>query len=160
METGIYLMTTQGPRQEAGLWCYTLEAILHGKEHPRTGYGKLFDTSENELVLAALDRALARLKGPAEVTICTGSRHLVSALANGWVDAWQQAGWRNQKGKPVAHAGLWQEIVEKMDGCSGKAFLDSRHKYSPWQKFQLGKLENVDFTRWEEGLSPQNPSFD
>ena len=160
METGIYLTTTQGPRQEAGLWCYTLEAILHGEEHTRTGYGKLFDTSENELALTALAGALARLKGPAEVIIHTTNRYIIAAISNGWPEAWQKAGWCGKKGKPVAHTGLWQEIAKKMEGRSGTVMTEPSHKYRPWQQFQLEKLRNVDFLRWEEGLSPQNPIFE
>lgn len=124
---------------------------MNGKEYTRTGYGKLFETSENELVLMAFYCALMRIKGDAGITIYTGNRYLIGPLANAWVNNWQQAGWRNKSGREVAHAGLWKEIAKLISGHKVMIEPDKNHKYSYWQMFQLGKMEPVNFTRWEEG---------
>lgn len=160
METGIYLMTTRGPRQETGLWCYLLEARrTGGSEETRKGYGKLYNTSENELMLMALWLALRRIKEQQAVTIYSGNRYLLSVLSHGWQIKWQQADWKGNRGREVAHAGYWKTITELMEYRPVVLEPDGDHKYSYWQKFQLGKLENVDFTKWEEGLDPPAPIF-
>lgn len=136
-----------------------METLLNEREYTRTGYGKLQQTSENELVLTALASALARMKKPAELIIMTGNRYLLSVLENGWAESWKREGWVNKAGKQVSHAGMWEEITNGLAGHELKLEPGIRHKYHHWQKFQLGKLENVDFIKWEEGLSPPDPIY-
>lgn len=136
-----------------------MEALLHGKEYTRTGYGKAWETSENELELTALCRALARMSGEAGAAIYSGNRYIASAILNGWPGEWERAGWVNAAGRPVAHAGLWQEAAGMLHGREVSVELCGRHKYSHWQRFQLGKLRTLDFIRWEEGLSRPDANF-
>ena len=77
-------------------------------EQPRGGERR---TTNNRMELTAALEALQRLDAPARVQLHTDSRYLANAFNQGWLDNWQQNGWKTSSKKPVKNKDLWQKLL-------------------------------------------------
>lgn len=73
------------------------------------------NTTNNRMELLGAITALAALKEPCEVELCSDSKYLVDAVTKGWVRNWQQKGWKKADGKPTLNPDLWQRLLELLD---------------------------------------------
>ncbi len=91
-----------------GGWAAVL--IYKGKEKQISGFEP--DTTNNRMELKAVIEALAALNEPCDVTIHTDSSYIHDAFEKGWIDNWQQNGWKTASKKPVENQELWQQIID------------------------------------------------
>ena len=87
--------------------------LYQGKEKELSG-GEV-ETTNNRMELSAVIAALSALKEPCEVTLTTDSQYVVNAIEKGWLDSWQQKGWKKSDKSPVLNVDLWQELVKLLD---------------------------------------------
>ena len=73
------------------------------------------ETTNNRMELSAVIAALGALKEPCEVTLTTDSQYVVNAIEKGWLDSWQQKGWRKSDRGAVLNVDLWQKLVALLD---------------------------------------------
>ncbi len=61
----------------------------------------------------ALIEALKVLKYPCNVSVFSDSAYVVNAFKKGWLDKWQQNGWKttSKPPKPVENIDLWKELI-------------------------------------------------
>src|SRR5690606_24169626 len=69
-------------------------AILMYGEHRKEISGGEVSTTNNRMELTAAIEALRQLKRPCRVTLYSDSAYLVNAFEQGWLEKWQQNGWR------------------------------------------------------------------
>lgn len=140
-QVNLYIETTvRGPRQQGGRWMYLLEFVTR-RGDPVTIWktGEWEPEKENVLVLKALSAALDRLRLPCVIDTYTGSSQIRSAIENGWLEEWQERGWKTVKGQDIKHKDLWQEIAPKMD--PHMVFMRAgRHSYQLWMREKLKKM--------------------
>ncbi len=68
-------------------------------------------TTNNRMELLGAIVGLEALKRPCQVTLWSDSQYVVHALTKGWLDAWQQRGWRTSSKEPVKNQDLWQRLL-------------------------------------------------
>lgn len=112
-------------------------AILNYRGHERELDGSAPNTTNNRMGLTAAIQGLRALKEPCAVTVRTGSRYLVNAFTEGWLDDWQNREWKNAKGEPVPNRDLWEAISaeaahhdvtwEWVEGDAGDPFNERCH---------------------------------
>ena len=90
-------------------------AILLYQGNEKELSGGEAETTNNRMELSAVIAALSALKEPCEVTLTTDSQYVVNAIEKGWLDSWQQKGWRKSDKSPVLNVDLWQELVKLLD---------------------------------------------
>ncbi|MDD4211301.1 MAG: ribonuclease HI [Clostridia bacterium] len=90
-----------------GGWAAIL--IYNGKEKELSGNSP--NTTNNRMELMAPIMALKQLKEPCEVTIYTDSAYVHNAFKEGWLEAWQNNGWRTSTKKEVANQDLWKLLI-------------------------------------------------
>ncbi len=89
----------------AVLWCDEHRLLILG--------GTEADSSEQRAELWSLLVALEYLcQNPSDRTIpiFSDSKYAVDALNGDWITKWQQNGWLNTKGKPIADRDLWLQL--------------------------------------------------
>lgn len=86
-------------------------AILVYEKREKELFGGEKETTNNRMELSAVISALSALKEPCEVTLTTDSQYVVNAIEKGWLDSWQQKGWRKSDKSPVLNVDLWKELV-------------------------------------------------
>ena len=70
-------------------------------------------TTNNEMELLAVVRALEWVEGiDEEIEIHTDSQYVQKGMTE-WIQNWQRRGWKTADNKPVANRPLWEEILEK-----------------------------------------------
>jgi ribonuclease HI len=85
-------------------------AVLRYKQHEKVLTGAEPNTTNNRMELTAVIEALRALKTPCTVELYTDSNYLVRAVEEGWLERWQQKGWRTASRKPVENQDLWREL--------------------------------------------------
>lgn len=87
-----------------------------GREYIRISGHSDF-TTNNRMELKAIVRGLKQVlsimvlkKG--EVDIYTDSAYCLNPIELGWIDFWENNGWKTKLGEEVKNADLWQELYE------------------------------------------------
>jgi len=105
-------------------------AVLLYQERHKELRGGEPETTNQRMELTAVIEALKALKIEGwDVEVYSDSAYLVNAFNHGWLEKWQENGWKNAKGDPVANRDLWEEllrlcrknrvIMKKVSGHSG-----------------------------------------
>ena len=68
-------------------------------------------TTNNRMEVRAVIEGLSLLKYPCAVKVYSDSAYTVNAFLNGWLNVWQQNGWKKADNKPVQNADLWQTLL-------------------------------------------------
>ena len=68
-------------------------------------------TTNNRMELMAAIQALKALDPPVSVALHTDSAYVSRAFNEGWLDNWQQNGWKTSSKKPVKNKALWQTLL-------------------------------------------------
>ena len=82
--------------------------IYNGKEKILSGGEE--NTTNNRMEMMAVIKGLKALKQNCEVDVYSDSAYVVNTFQNGWIDTWQNNGWRTSKGD-VLNIDLWQELL-------------------------------------------------
>lgn len=93
-------------------------AILVYNGHEKEITGGEAATTNNRMELCAVIEALAALKEPCEVTLCSDSKYVIDGLEKGWAEGWKARGWKKADKSPALNADLWERLLEEV----------SRHK--------------------------------
>ncbi|AFT66993.1 MULTISPECIES: ribonuclease HI [Cycloclasticus] len=72
-------------------------------------YGGELETTNNRMELTAVIEALKLLKEPAELTINSDSKYVLSGI-NEWLPNWKKRNWKTASRKPVKNVDLWQQL--------------------------------------------------
>jgi len=79
-----------------------------GKEKILTGgYRK---TTNNRMELRAVIEGLKALKEKCKVNIYSDSKYIVDAIELGWIDKWENFGWKRNKKDNLLNPDLWKEL--------------------------------------------------
>lgn len=90
-------------------------ALLRFEEKEKMISGCEPDTTNNRMELLAVISGLNALKRSCEVTIVTDSQYVMKAFKEGWLDKWQENGWKTADRKPVKNQELWEELLAAVD---------------------------------------------
>lgn len=93
----------------AGGWACLL--IYKGKEKVLSG--KQADTTNNQMELTAVIKALKALTKSCQVELYTDSKYVING-ATQWLQGWEKNNWKNSKKQPVKNQLLWQQLSDLM----------------------------------------------
>lgn len=107
-------------------------ALLISGENRREIYGGELSTTNNQMELTAVIKALSLLKYKCDVEVWTDSQYVKNGISE-WIIGWKKNGWKNSQKKPVKNKELWVQLDE----------LSSLHNISwHWVKGHNGHIEN------------------
>jgi ribonuclease HI len=93
----------------AGGWA----CVLLSGEHKKELSGFEPETTNNRMEIMAAIKGLEALKTrPAPLEIYSDSAYLCNAVNNGWINSWQQNGWKTSAKESVKNRDLWERIIE------------------------------------------------
>ncbi len=95
-------------------------------------HGSHAETTNNQMELQAVIRALQALKRPCEVDLYSDSRYVLDGIEK-WLPNWKKNNWQTAAKKPVKNQSYWQALDEAA----------SRHHIRwHWVKGHAGHAEN------------------
>lgn len=139
-EVNIYVKSSiKSTRKRDGYIAYVLELITDKKPVTLSGFEKVEQMTSNQSELAAITKALKRMKDKCVLTIYTDSTYIGAAIVNKWIDEWQKKNWLNAKNEPIANAEIWQNLLKLLEGHQYSIVLDFKHEYASWMERELEK---------------------
>ena len=72
--------------------------------------GGLKETTNNEMEMTAVFKALEALKFPCEVELYSDSAYVVNAFNQGWIYNWKKNNWKTAGKTPVKNQEIWEEL--------------------------------------------------
>ena len=87
--------------------------LMYGKSKKELSGGEM-STTNNRMELTSVIKALEALKEPCDVSLYTDSQYVANAINLGWLESWQQKGWK-RKGGEVKNPDLWVKLVPLLD---------------------------------------------
>ena len=139
IEVRIFIESTwRGPAKRDGVAMWLVECIKNGEPHTRQGFVHLRDGTEIQGNLMAMINAFFILKKSCSALVFTRCEHILHTTQNHWHIQWQKNDWKNQKGKPVKNAKLWEMLLEK---AADHAYTvqGGHHEYSNIMQADLEK---------------------
>ena len=82
------------------------------------------NTTNLRMELTAVCAALETIEEGHLVTLYSDSSYLINYMRRSWYEKWQENGWLNSLGKPVANRDLWERLLK----------ATKRHGQVRWQK--------------------------
>ncbi|MCY4381140.1 MAG: ribonuclease HI [Proteobacteria bacterium] len=108
---GTVIIYTDGgcsPNPGPGGWA----ALLQFGDHKKLISGSYKNTTNNRMEITAIIKAFECLNhNKCRLRIYTDSRYVSDAINKGWLQKWQQVGWRKSGREPVKNKALWQQIL-------------------------------------------------
>lgn len=89
-------------------------AMLKFGEHTKEISGSMPQTTNNRMELFAVISGLGALKERCRVIVHSDSTYVVDAFNKGWVEKWQQNGWKKADKKDVENQDLWRLLLLTM----------------------------------------------
>jgi ribonuclease HI len=71
-------------------------------------------TTNNRMELLGAIVGLEALTRPCRVQLWSDSQYVVHALDKGWLESWQQKGWRTAGRQPVKNRDLWERLLRAL----------------------------------------------
>ncbi|MBQ8451515.1 MAG: ribonuclease HI [Clostridia bacterium] len=88
--------------------------LLNGKHKKEiSGFDK--STTNNQMELLAVIKALEMLKTECTVNLYSDSAYVVNAINQGWLSNWQNNNWLGADKKPVKNQELWERLSNLLD---------------------------------------------
>jgi len=72
--------------------------------------GGLADTTNNQMELMGVIKALASLTEKCDIKLYSDSKYVVQGITE-WIIKWEKNNWRGSTKKPVKNKELWQELL-------------------------------------------------
>lgn len=93
-----------------GLGGYCAILIYNGVE--KIVCGSEQETTNNRMELLAVIKGLEALKQKCNVNVYSDSQYVVDAFNQGWIDSWQNNGWKTAGKKEVKNPDLWKKLLD------------------------------------------------
>ena len=91
--------------------------LMHGS-HKKEISGFASETTNNQMEITAVIKALEMLKAPCHVDLYSDSAYVVNAILQGWLENWVKNNWLGSDKKPVKNIEYWKTLkalLEKHD---------------------------------------------
>ncbi|QZT34714.1 ribonuclease HI [Caldalkalibacillus thermarum TA2.A1] len=85
--------------------------LIYGQHVKELSGGSEYTTNQRMELTAAIE-GLKALKEPCKVKLYSDSAYMVNGFQQKWYTKWEQNGWKNSSGQPVANKELWQALLE------------------------------------------------
>ena len=109
-------------------------AILVYQGTKREFSGSEKQTNSDRMKLRAAIEGLRHLREPCRVSIECGSRYVVSAFNDNWLEEWQERGWRKANGRPILNKDLWHELLDEFAKHDVRWIQVQGHAGNPYNK--------------------------
>lgn len=87
-------------------------AVLIYNEIEKEISGAKLETTNNEMEMTAVIKALELLKRPCKVDLYSDSAYVVNAFNEGWIENWIKNNWRTAKKEEVKNQDLWKTLID------------------------------------------------
>lgn len=130
----------RGFKTEHGTYGYTLAFQKQdGELKTLEDYASVGETTQNGIILTAMEKALGRMNRGCEITVYEDSKYIANMFAMGQLKAWYLNGFCNAQGKKVVDADKWRRIEELCRQHIVTVEFYTHHEFTDHMKYEIEK---------------------
>lgn len=130
----------RGFQTRDGMYGYTLAYTMkNGDLETREAYEAVGETTQNSIILTAMEKALERVKEAAEITIYQDSKYIANMFASNTVERWRQNGFLNAKGEKIVDFTKWEKVSQLCERHLIKVEYYVHHEFTDYMTNEIGK---------------------
>ena len=130
----------RGFKTEHGTYGYTLAFQKQdGELKTIQDYASVGETTQNGIILTALEKALGRMNTSCEITIYEDSKYIANMFAMGQLKTWYLNDFCNAQGKKVVDADKWRRIEELCRQHIVTVEFYTHHEFANHMKYEIEK---------------------
>lgn len=130
----------RGFKTEHGTYGYTLAFQKQdGELKTLEDYASVGETTQNGIILTALEKALGRMNTSCEITIYEDSKYIANMFAMGQLKTWYLNDFCNAQGKKVVDADKWRRIEELCRQHIVTVEFYTHHEFTDCMKYEIEK---------------------
>lgn len=130
----------KGFKSRHGVYGYTLVYITaKGEARTLVDYGAVGETTQNCIILEALEKALGRLNTACEVTVYEDSKYIANVFDFNYMARWQANDYRNAKGGKIVDADKWHRIALLSRTHVIKAEYFTHHRFTDSMQQEINR---------------------
>ncbi|OLA57759.1 MAG: hypothetical protein BHW48_15250 [Roseburia sp. CAG:10041_57] len=130
----------RGFKTEHGTYGYTLTFQKQdGELKTIEDYASVGETTQNGIILTAMEKALGRMTTACEIVIYEDSAYIANMFSMGQLRTWYVNGFRNAKGKKVVDADKWREIEKLCRQHVVTVEFYTHHAFTDHMKYEIRK---------------------
>ena len=112
MQADLYVETNMNFNSHSGMVGYILVLTKDNGQTEELRRKKSYEnTTTTRAMIQAINMALGLLR-PCKVRLWIDNSTIINAMTKGWIEEWEQNGWKNKRGKPVGEE--WASLVVNM----------------------------------------------
>ena len=104
-------------------------------------YGSTGETTQNSIILTAMEKALSRMTESADITIYQDSMYISNMFASGTIDKWKVNGFLNAKNEKIVDFTKWESVSELCGKHVVKVEHYVHHSFTDYIIRELSKME-------------------
>lgn len=121
----------RGLRSKKGIYGYMMTyKKKNGDLGKRKDYGIVGETTQNSIILTAMEKALSRMTEAAEITIYQDSKYIYNMFDSKTVDKWKKNGFVNAKNGKIVDFTKWERVLELCDKHAIKIEYYMHHSFT------------------------------
>ena len=78
----------------------------------REGYGNIGETTQNSIILTAMEEALSRMTESVDITIYQDSMYISNMFVSGTIERWRENGFVGAQNKKIVDFTKWERVSE------------------------------------------------
>ena len=130
----------RGFKTDHGTYGYTLAFQKQdGELKTIQDYASVGETTQNGIILTALEKALGRMNTSCEITIYEDSKYIANMFAMGQLKTWYLNDFCNAQGKKVVDADKWRRIEELCRQHIVTVEFYTHHEFTDQIKYEIEK---------------------
>ena len=130
----------RGFRSKKGMYGYTLEYTKRNNDLKTIqDYGSVGETTQNSIILTALEKALSRMTEAAEITVYQDSKYIANMFESNMPERWSRNGFINAKNEKIVDSEKWEKVSELCRRHVIKVEYYTHHEFSDVMAYEIGK---------------------
>lgn len=112
---------------------------IYDPEDAKTFFGRVQKCSESAAVLYGIKNALNYISKADEICLNISCVFVANAFINGWPYAWNDNGFKNNKGKEIQNRDIWEDILVQLKERRVIVKLNEFNGYRNWLKAECAR---------------------
>lgn len=130
----------RGFKTEHGTYGYTLAFQKQdGELKTIEDYASVGETTQNGIILTALEKALGRMTTGCEIVIYEDSKYIANMFSMGQLNTWKNNDFCNAKGRKIVDAGKWKEIEKLSRPHIVTVEYYTHHAFTDHMRYEIRK---------------------
>lgn len=131
----------RGFKSKNGMYGYMLAYMKkNGDLKTVEDYGIVGETTQNSIILTAMEKALSRMTEAADITIYQDSMYIANMFTSKTIERWKKNGFMNAKNEKIVDFTKWERVSELCEKHVVKVEHYIHHSFTDYITGKITKM--------------------